>query len=85
MLLKIGANCKFCVIKKIFAINGQKYYPGQKFKIVDDTTLNCLVNYKEPVTETEIAKTGDSIPYALVVGLGLVAVVAFVIARKQFN
>lgn len=62
---------------------GQKYVAGQTLTVNSNPDQNFLVNYKE--VSTEIAKTGDAIPFVAIVGLGMIAVVAFVVARKQYN
>lgn len=62
-------------------INGQKYVAGQTYTIQDDTPLSIVSNYKKAT----IPATGDALPYAVVIGLGLIAIAAFVIARKQYN
>ena len=63
---------------------GNSYRAGSSF-VIDD--VNVLTAGKIYFTNgsSEIAQTGDAIPYAVVVCLGLVAIAAFVVARKQFN
>lgn len=67
-------------------LNGTKYNAGDPIVLDGVSEYTAVVNY-EAVAQPEnvTAQTGDAIPFVALVGLGMVTVVAFVVARKQFN
>lgn len=67
-------------------LNGTKYYVGDSFEFQERVKgLTAVVHYTNGTGEGQIAQTGDAIPFVAIVGLGIVAVVTFVVARKKFN
>ncbi len=60
---------------------GTKYHRGESFEFAQGATgLTGVVHYSGL-----IAQTSDAIPFVALVGLGLVAIAAFAVARKQYN
>ena len=64
--------------------DGVAYRAGSQI-VIDDVRELTTAKIYFTNGPTEIAQTGDAIPFVALAGLGMVAVVAFVVARKQYN
>ena len=65
-------------------MSGTKYHRGESFEFAQGVKgLTGVVHYSS--TGGQIAQTGDAIPFVAIAGLGMVAAVAYVVARKRFN
>lgn len=86
MKFSVKPYCEDGYLFDFINFNGQNYYAGNTITLTADVEKNFVFNYKgvsQP--ENVTAQTGDAIPYAVIAGLGLLAVFAFVVARKQYN
>ena len=75
-------NCDSGYKFDYFELNDTKYKTGDTFTLDGVSDYTGVVNY---TSVEQVPQTRDVIPFAVLIGLGLVAIAAFAVARKQYN